>query len=143
MTPTTPAIQDLARRLIAAEAARNTSEAPLSAVRTCEKIRLPLVKLAGVAGFRSLMARALALATAELPWLHPVHVRSDGSLEGFDAATGDKDAAQAAEAGVVVVAQLLGLLVTFIGEPLTMSLVCDVWVDLPLDGTNRRVEDQS
>src|SRR5688572_10054795 len=117
MNTATPAIQDLARRLIALEAARAPSDGPAGeAVRACEKLRVPLAKLAGVAGFRSLMARALALARAEVPWLGSVQVRADGSLEGFDAAGREQGAAPAGEAGVAVVAQLLGLLVTFIGE---------------------------
>jgi hypothetical protein len=35
---------------------------------------------------------------------------------------------------VIVVAQLLGLLVTFIGEPLTLGLVGDAWPDAPVAG---------
>ena len=71
-----------------------------------------------------------------------VQVRADGSLEGFDAARCQEGAAQGGEAGVVVVAQLLGLLVTFIGEPLTLRLVRDAWPDAPVDETDRRAEGQ-
>jgi hypothetical protein len=93
-----------------------------------------------VAGFRSLMARAMALATAEAPCLKSVQVRADGSLEGFDAARLRQEAVPGGEAGVVVVAQLLGLLVTFIGEPLTLRLVRDAWPDALVDLTDRRAE---
>lgn len=87
MNTTTPAIQNLARRLIALEAAREPSDGLVgAAVRACEKLRVPLAKLVGVDGFRSLMARVMALATADVPWLDSVQVRADGSLEGFDAA---------------------------------------------------------
>jgi hypothetical protein len=103
-------------------------------VRVCEKLRAPLAKLAGVAGFRSLMARAKALATAEVPWLDSVQVRPDGSLEGFDAARRQQGTVPNGEAGVVVVTQLLGLLVTFIGEPLTLRLVCDAWPEASVNG---------
>ena len=75
------------------------------------------------------MTRAMALATAEAPWLASVQVRPDGSLEGFDAARSQQGAAADGEAGAVVLAQLLGLLVTFIGEPLTLRLVRDAWPD--------------
>ena len=37
------------------------------------------------------------------------------------------------EGGVVLLAQLLGLLVAFIGESLTLRLVREVWPQLPLD----------
>ena len=72
-----------------------------------------------------------------------MQVRADGSLEGFDGAGHDQDAGPGGEAGVVVVAQLLGLLVTFIGEPLTLRLVRDAWPDAPVDETDRRAGGQS
>jgi hypothetical protein len=130
MNLATPAIQSLARRLIALEAARTPSHAPGDeVVQVCEKLRTPLAKLAGAAGFRSLLARAKVLATAQIPWLDSVQVGVDGSLEGFDAARRQQGAAASDEAGAVVVAQLLGLLVTFIGEPLALRLVRDAWPD--------------
>src|SRR5450755_1994289 len=135
MNTATPAIQNLARRLIALESARASSdEAVGEAVRACEKLRAPLAKLAGVAGFRSLMTRAKALAMVEAPWLESVRVKADGSLEGFDAARPHQGAVPGGEVGVVVVAQLLGLLVTFIGEPLTLRFVRDAWPDASVTG---------
>jgi hypothetical protein len=119
MNTATPAIQNLARRLLALEGEGDPSDELVgAALRACEKLRVRLAKLAGVAGFRSLMARALALATAEVPWLASVQVRADGSLEGFDAARPHHSAVPGSEAGVVVVAQLLGLLDAGTGERL-------------------------
>ncbi len=141
MNAATPAIQDLARRVLALEAARDSSDGRGGeAMQVCEKLRVPLAKLVGVAGFRSLMGRSLALATAEVPWLDSVQVRADGSLEGFDAARRPRDGAPDGEAGVAIVGQLLGLLVTFIGEPLTLRLVRDAWPDVPADETAQRAE---
>lgn len=145
MSTASPAIRDFARRLIALEAARG--EPPVvgarEAVRVCEKLRRPLARLAGVAGFRSLMSRALALAKAEVPSLAAVQVRADGSLEGLDDAGPDRDAGAGGEGGVVVVAQLLGLLVTFIGEPLTLRLVRDAWPDAPVPAPGAETGEQS
>jgi len=136
MSTPTLTIRDLARRLIALEVARDASAvaAPPVAVRVCERLRGPLARLAGVAGFRSLISRALALAKAEVHSLAQVQVRDDGSLEGFDEAGHDHASGTGGEAGVVVVAQLLGLLMTFIGAPLTMGLVRDAWPDVSLTG---------
>jgi hypothetical protein len=54
MNTATPAIQDLARRLIALGAARDPSDGLVGeAVRAREKLRVPLAKLAGEPGFRS------------------------------------------------------------------------------------------
>jgi hypothetical protein len=136
MNTPSPAIQNLARRLIALEAAHELSNGQFGgALRTCDKLRAPLARLAGMGGFRSLMARALALATAEVPGLKSVLVRPDGSLEGFDAAQLHRDSSPGVDPGVVVVAQLLGLLVTFIGEPLTLHLVRDAWPNASFDAS--------
>ncbi len=132
MNSATPAIQNLARRLIACERAHNPRA---DAVQACDKLRKPLAKLAGAAGFRTLLARALALAKADEPWLQTVQVLADGTLDGFAEARrlpGDKPPC---EAGTVILARLLGLLVTFIGEPLTMRLVRDVWPEMALEKT--------
>lgn len=107
------------------------------AARVFESLRVPLLKLVGVAGFRSLMARSFVLAAAEFPWLDSVQVGVDGSLEGFDAARGQKVSGLGDEAGTVVVAQLLGLLITFVGEPLTLHLVRNVWPGAHADETDR------
>jgi hypothetical protein len=145
MSTATPAIRDFARRLVAHEAAR--AEPPVAsgseAVRVCEKLRLPLSKLAGVAGFRSLMSRAMAMAKNEVPSLAAVHVGADGSLEGLDPPVHDQDTGAGGHAGVVVVAQLLGLLVTFIGEPLTLRLVRDAWPNASVGGMDVASEERS
>lgn len=139
MSTAPPAIRNLTRRLIALEAARADSSGVPSPgpVRVLETLRAPLSRLAGVAGFRSLLSRALALAKAEDASLNPVQVRADGSLEGF---AGDRHGA-GEDGGAVVVVHLLGLLVTFIGEPLTLRLVHDAWPDAAED-TGRRAEEQ-
>ncbi|MGI8996352.1 MAG: hypothetical protein ACR2GW_06735, partial [Pyrinomonadaceae bacterium] len=74
MSTASPEIQDLARRLLAIEAERdNSSSARVDvAMRVIEELRLRLVRLAGVDGFRSLLSRALTLAKAEVPSLNMV-----------------------------------------------------------------------
>jgi hypothetical protein len=132
MPSATPALRNLARRLLALEASSGKPrEAEGSAAfAVCEKLRLALSTLAGVAGFRSLLSRALALASDEIRWLKSVHVRADGSLEGFDAA-GLSDA-ELAEGEVVLVTQLIGLLVTFIGATLALHLLQEAWPEASL-----------
>ncbi len=137
---TTPAIRDLARRLLALEAPLDTRLQATGgdAIRVCEKLRVPLAKLAGKAGYHSLISRAIAIAKANAPALGPVEVRLDGSLEGFDK-IGENDA----DAGVAVLVHLLDLLVTFIGEPVTLGMVRDAWPDASLEKTNSSAEQQS
>jgi hypothetical protein len=125
MSTASPAIRDCSRRLVTFEAERDESSAVRAdgAVRVCEILRLRLSKLVGVAGFHSILSRALAMAKTEVPSLDEVRVGTEGSLEGFDKIGRKVDA----EAGVAIVSHLLGLLVTFIGEPLTIRLVRDAW----------------
>jgi len=92
------------------------------------------VKLAGVAGFRSLMSRAVALAKAESPSLSAINVQTNGSLEGLEKVGQVQSERSTDQAGDLVVAQLLGLLVTFIGEPLTLGLVRDAWPNESVPG---------
>jgi hypothetical protein len=133
-----PESRHLAQRLLTYEAvAGENSEPPESAAfRVCAKLRRPLITLAGVAGFRSLLARALTLARAEAPSLSVVQVAADGSLKGLDELEPqiDIDKEQARDEGAILIAQLIGLLLTFIGEGLTLRLVQDVWPEAAFDG---------
>jgi hypothetical protein len=128
--------RDLAQRLLTYEAvAGENSEPPESgAFRVCAKLRRPLVTLTGIAGFRSLLFRALTLARAEAPSLSAVQVAADGSLKGLDELASQTDKEQARDGGAILVAQLIGLLLTFIGEGLTLRLVQDVWPEAAFHG---------
>jgi len=120
----TSTTRELAERLLAYELAEaETLTAGTDAVsRVCDKLRRPLTTLAGAAGFRSLLARALTLAKQESPALGAWEVKADGSLESPNG--------EAQQSGDVLIAHLIGLMVTFIGESLTLRLVHDVWLDL-------------
>lgn len=129
----TPETRDLARRLLAYEAVEGTTSEPTesAAARVYEKLRRPLCALAGVAGFWSLASRALALARAEAPNLSALRIMTDGSLQGLDELESQIDRNQG---GAILIAQLLGLLFTFIGGALTLRLVQDAWPDAALNG---------
>jgi hypothetical protein len=117
--------RDLALRLLAYETAASKTSEPteLAAFRVCETLRRPLCALAGVAGCRSLLSRALTLARAEAPSLGAVQVAADGSLQGLDALRPQVDADQAREIGIILITQLLGLLVRVVGETMTLQMV--------------------
>jgi hypothetical protein len=121
----TPTTRELAQRLLAYEKAEaGTANPDARAVsRVCDKLRRPLITLAGAAGFRSLLARALTLAKQESPLLAAWEVKSDGSLQGLKG--------EAVQSGAVLIAHLIGLMITFIGESLTLRLLHDVWLELP------------
>jgi len=122
-----PELRDFAERLFADEAlALTASEAnvPL-AFRVFEDLRRPLTTLAGAAGFRSLLLRALTLAKRDEPSLDAWKVTSDGSLESAGPGQNHYDV----DRGALLLAHIIGLLFTFIGETLTLRLVHDVWPD--------------
>ena len=126
----TPELREIARRLLECESAAGTGEKNSETYRVWAKLRPPLEKLIGVNGFRSLTARARALASAEVPALHTLEIEADGSLQGLNEIhlQAGSDAIAAGE--VALVSQLLALLVTFIGSALTLALLRDIWPDL-------------
>ena len=135
MSRATPKMRDFAERLIAYETRGNKSSEtkPQAGFLVGEKLRQQLATLMGNAGFRALLSRALALGNAEVPWLRAMHVQADGSLEGLDELGAQVHRDEIFEGGVVLLAQLLGLLVAFIGEELTLRLVREAWPELSLN----------
>jgi hypothetical protein len=142
---TLPKMRDLAQRLLAYEAfVDETSEHAESAtLRVYEKLRRGLGEFAGVAGFQSLASRALVLASTEAPSLSAVRVAADGALQGlgeiehqFDIDKIRAGEFPAGEEGIILIAQLLGLLLLFLGDALTFSLLRSTWPGAALDDCN-------
>lgn len=135
MSRATPQMRDLSQCLIAYETSGNKSSETKTpaACLVGEKLRPHLAILMGNVGFRALLSRALALANTDVAWLRAVQVNADGSLEGLDELVTQVDPDEIFEGCVVLLAQLLGLLVAFIGENLTLRLVREVWPKLSLN----------
>ena len=128
-------MRSIAGQLRAAESPGNISadlEDP-AAYRATDKLRLHLSMLIGRGGFQALLARALVLAIAEVPWLASVKVLVDGELDGLAAAQTGRDVHDFAHGEIVLLAQLLGLLVAFIGPALTLRLIGQIWPQVTLD----------
>ncbi len=121
--------QEFARLLLAYEVASSKPAGAEAspAFRVCEKLRGPLGKLIGVDGFRSLLSRALALTCGQVLWLCALQIKADGSLEGLDELEAELAPRAITEGEVVLVGQLLGLLVIFIGPALTLGLLREIW----------------
>ena len=127
MSLATPALCDFAARLLAQEADNGDAATVPTAVLVSGKLGRVISRLAGAAGFRSLLSRALALAQAEVPGLKSARVLPDGTLEGLEKREGTTDDDEMKRGGSILVAQLLGLLCAFIGERLTQQLVDEAW----------------
>jgi hypothetical protein len=138
-------MRDFAERLIAYETRENKSSETKTraAFLVGEKLRPQLAALMGNVGFYALISRALALANAEVPWLRAGHVKADGSFEGLDELGAQVDPDEIFKGRVVLLAQLLGLLVAFIGENLTLRLVREVWPKLSLNDVDLGTRDKN
>jgi hypothetical protein len=117
--------RDLAERLLAYEAAldRTLQGESSDTCHVCEKLRRSLERLLGADAYTLLVARALGFAKLEVPILQSVQVRANGSIEGL---TGE-----AINGNGILIAHLIGLMETFIGETVTLWLLDDVWPTLP------------
>jgi hypothetical protein len=73
------------------------------------------------------------LSKEEVSWLRAVQVKADGTLEGLEALRVQLDPTEFLEGRVVLLGQLLGLLVAFIGPKLTSRLVGEIWPQFPLN----------
>jgi hypothetical protein len=135
-----PEIRDLAQQLLSYEAEAGNSSEPVESktLRVYQKLRRSLGELAGTAGFHSLASRALTLAKSEVPSLSAVQVGAAGNLEGMSAIEPSIKLEQdwVHEGGVILISRLLGLLLVFLGEALTLSLLHDAWPGAALDDRN-------
>ena len=142
--PTPPAPEELAGRLLAAEAREKTSPEELAAAgeRAYLRLRERLAVLLGPTGFDALWARAMHLAQPKF------HSGDDTAAEesvpmhgyGLHAAVRGRDAAVGQHNLVVAFASFITLLFTFIGEELGFRFIRQIWPDLPPDAAESPAE---
>lgn len=115
------AMKELAKRLIAFEDASDSAANPeaTASMRVVEKLRVLVTHFAGADGFTALMRRAIVLSQVEEPRIGSVTLNKDGSVT--------LPSELSNETCSVLVAQLLDLMVTFIGEALTLTLLSAIW----------------
>jgi hypothetical protein len=120
--------RDLAHSLVACEADASTTSlhAEPATVRVYERLRLQLGAPVGTDGFQALASRALALAKLESPRLSAVQVTENGGLRGLGEVESQTDSDENGEAGIILIAHLLGLFLTFLGEATTLRLIEDL-----------------
>jgi hypothetical protein len=120
--------RDLARSLIVCEADETTAalHTEPATVRVYERLRRQLGSSVGADGFQALASRALALAKSESPRLSAVQLTANGGLRGLGEVRSQTDGDEAGEAGIILIAQLLGMFLTFLGEATTLRLMEDL-----------------
>jgi len=120
--------RDLARSLVACEAEASTTsqQTEPATVRVYERLRRQLGAPMGLDGFQALASRALALAKSQSPRLSAVQVTANGGLRGLGEVESQPGTDEDGEAGIILIAQLLGLFLTFLGEATTLRLIEDL-----------------
>ena len=124
--------RELARRALArrAGAALDATAVASAASHAYDDLAQVLVPVIGDVGVAAMTGRAVHLTAREYAWLSS---RPPGSADTtfaqvIDALKG-QDTPLAAEAAAAVFAAIIGLLATFIGEPLAARLVKQAWPD--------------
>jgi hypothetical protein len=118
-------IHDWARRLIASEVDADppSAQTELATLRVYEKLRRQLCAPVGVDGFQALASRALSLAKSQSPRLSAVQVMANGGLRGLGEVEFQMETDEDGEVGIILIAQLLGLFLTLLGEAATVRLI--------------------
>jgi hypothetical protein len=129
----TVGLRQLALKVLAERAGPATDADAIDAAarRAYDDLARALAPLIGQVGVETLTDRALHLAQQEYPFLVPTRQRepAEAPLTQVIGSLKRQDPAVAAEAAGAVLAILTGLLITFIGEPLTGHLLREAWPD--------------
>lgn len=132
-TPGHAALRQLALRALERRAGSADGAEALAAAarRAYDDLALVSAPLIGDVGVEALTGRALHLAQREYPWLLPTDEKesADKPFAHIVRCLEQQEPAVAAEAAGTVFAVLMGLLVTFIGDPLTQGLLQQAWPD--------------
>jgi hypothetical protein len=117
-----PMISDWARKLIASEV---DADSPSATLRVYEKLRRQFCAPVGSDAFQALVSRALSLAKSQFPGLSPVSVSANGGLRGLGEVETQLSIVEGGEVGIILIAQMLRLFITLLGEAATVRLIED------------------
>jgi hypothetical protein len=118
-------VAQISEWLLAVEFAKSgtSSDDEPAVLRVCGKLRTIVGALVGVAGYKSILLRALNLAMRDTEVLRDTSVTNDGFLKNLDS--------QDSRAGELLIFHLVGLLVVLTGVDFTLQLLQEAWPDLP------------
>ena len=149
MPQVSPAAHRVAQQVLRRGAGESPDPAALADAVLQADARLGqlLATLIGVLGYTTLLTRAVYLAQADVPALAGITVGPDteGHLRGvhaFAAAAGSPpEGLRAVETGLtIILAQVVGLLIIFIGEDLALRLVREAWPEINDDHATREAD---
>ena len=127
---------DLAAWALATEMGdgRELKDLHMAAERACQKLCQRLSTLVTVEGYRAMLARAMQVAAVEFPFLDESSKGPPTSCLGDIATSNGIPKATVHDGLTAVLAGVIGLSITFIGEGLTVRAVGEVWPDAPAIG---------
>jgi hypothetical protein len=119
------AISHISEWLLASELAKNgsSSDEDPAASMVSRKLRTVVSSLIGVAGYKSIVMRALNLTMRDTDAFRDASVTSDGFLKDLNS--------EDPQAGDLLIFHLVGLLVVLTGVDFTLQLLQEAWPDLP------------
>jgi hypothetical protein len=122
-----PMIRDWASKLIAAEVDTDSASAQteFAILRVYEKLRRQLCAPVGVDAFQALASRALSLTKSQFPSLSAVNVATNGGLCGLGEVEAPLNTDGDVEVGIILIAQMLRLFLSLLGEAATVRLIED------------------
>jgi len=131
MRQATPQLKSLAQRLLVHEAKKSPNPAKLAEALEvcCQRLHKRLDPLVGAGGFRALLDRALFLAKKEHPWLEGVEIQAypGCELKALNEAMAGRQPGEIRETLTIILANVIWLLVTFIGEDIVYGLIEEAW----------------
>jgi len=132
MNPATEKERNLAWRLLRQVAGSEQSPEGLveATERVFDRLYRHLGAVVGPAGYAALVARALHLTTRQFAFMGNVRGEAradDFVMDGLRASVLGRDPAEARPSQVTLLANLIALLVTFVGEDLALRLIGQAW----------------
>lgn len=130
-------LREIARRVMMTRlpVAPPTAAAAADAMlRSCGELYRVLETAMGPHGLQALLDRAVQITSREYPWLAAVRsgTAADCPLSGLAEAAEHQSLAEATEGSAALLATIVSLLVTFIGEDLTLRFVRHAWPNVSL-----------
>ena len=129
---------------LAREAGADADAKALAAavLRVSDALGGQLAVLIGAGGVRALAARSLHIGQRTFPWLAEDQESPDGPFAQLALSMERQEPGVATEAAAAVLATLAGLLVTLIGETLTMGVLRAAWPSVFPDETQQEARNR-
>lgn len=135
MSEAAPPYRQMTQRLLGCDEMHDPRRAVAAAVGFLEELAPVLANLVGPVGLRAMEGRALRVTRATHPVLTRVEVGNgaDGVIAGLSALAREVEAEELAPAATDLVARLIELLVSLMGEPIALRMLRRVRPDLQMD----------